>query len=136
MKYPFQAYAYTKADVNEAVRLATEELQAQLAEANAEVGRLRKLTLALSMERHVPAMRVAHEMHKQQEQATDDYMALVEKCDSAWNDAIEVAVSLSEKSSSEGGVAKSMAFFAKAEDQWVYKQACMDYAGAILALKK
>lgn len=57
----------------------------------AEVERLRKLTLTLSMGRHVPAMRVADKMHKQQAQATDDYMALLEQLKTARNDALEDA---------------------------------------------
>lgn len=54
----------------------------------------------------------------------------------AWNDAIKAAAGLASKSVNEGGVAKSLAFFAKSEDHWVYKQACLDYARAILELKR
>lgn len=67
------------------------EAQAEIARLQAEVDRLRKLNLTLSMERHVPAMRVADKMHKQQAQATDDYMALLEQLKTALNDALEEA---------------------------------------------
>lgn len=63
----------------------------EIARLQAEVERLHKLNLSLSMERHVPAIRIAAKMHESQAQASDDYMALVEQCNAAWNDALEAA---------------------------------------------
>lgn len=68
-----------------------DEREAEIARLKAEVARLRKLTLTLGMERHVTAMRIADKMHKQQAQATDDYMALLEQLKTARIDALEEA---------------------------------------------
>lgn len=62
--------------------------------------------------------------------------ALLRKEDDTWDEALMKAAGLAMKGPEEGGVAKSLAFFAKAEDHWVYRQACLGYARAILELKR
>lgn len=62
--------------------------------------------------------------------------ALLRKEDDTWDEALMKAAGLAMKGPEEGGLAKSMVFFAKEEDHWVYRQACLDYARAILELKR
>jgi hypothetical protein len=54
----------------------------------------------------------------------------------AYNQGLQDAIDLCDKSTFEGGVAKSMAFFLNSSDYNFYKEACFNYMHAIEDLKK
>lgn len=56
--------------------------------------------------------------------------------DHIWNDAIDAAAGLASKSVSDGGVAKSPAFFATYDEHQSYKDACLLYRAAIRSLHR
>lgn len=54
----------------------------------------------------------------------------------AYNQGLQDAIDLCNKSTLDGGVAKSMAFFVGSSNYNTYKEACFTYTTAIKGLKK
>lgn len=97
---------------HKAIQHSLPEAQAEIARLQAEVERLKDYGIAAVSE------------------------AYDRGCKSAWNDAIEAAAMLADLGVSDGGMARSMAFFLEVEEWSEYRRIIKSYADSIRALKR